>query len=88
MARLKRIVLPEDSKFLRRLPASKLDDPDFVKAFDQHTLFYDTFYDAETGLIILLYLKLSFGEWQSSGRLLKRRSGTPFTTCCWRRRRR
>ena len=54
MARLKRIVLPEDSKFLRRLPASKLDDPDFVKAFDQHTLFYDTFYDAETGLITLV----------------------------------
>lgn len=54
MTRLTSICLPDGSRYLRRIPTPKLEDPDFVAAFDQHTLFYDVFYDEEPGLITLI----------------------------------
>lgn len=54
MARLSGLSLPEDSKFLRRIPRLKLDDPDFISAFDRHTLFYDVFFEPASGEITIV----------------------------------
>lgn len=54
MARLNGLRLPDDSKFLRRLPRMKADDQEFVDAFDRHTLFYDVFYEPETNEISIV----------------------------------
>jgi hypothetical protein len=51
MGILRGIRLPSDSRYLRNIPPSKADDPEFVAAYDQHTLLYDAFYDPETGVI-------------------------------------
>jgi hypothetical protein len=51
MARLTGLRLPDESRFLRRVPVAKKDDADFVAAFDRHTLFYDVFHDPGTGTI-------------------------------------
>ena len=51
MAKLSGLRLPDDSRFLRKIPPSKRDDADFVERFDRHTLFYDVFHDPEAGTI-------------------------------------
>jgi hypothetical protein len=54
MTTLKGIQLPDGSRYLRNLPGSKETDTDFVDAYDRHTLFYDAFYDADTGFITVV----------------------------------
>jgi hypothetical protein len=54
MARLNGLRLPDESRFLRRIPRIKADDPDFVAAFDRHTLFYDVFHEPGTGEITIV----------------------------------
>lgn len=54
MARLNGLRLPEESKFLRRVPKNKEEDAEFVAAFDRHTLFYDVFFDAGTREITIV----------------------------------
>ena len=51
MAKLTSIRLPDGSRYLRPIPKAKREDADFVASFDQHTLFYDVFFDEGSGLI-------------------------------------
>ena len=54
MQKLQGVRLHENSRYLRIAPLSKQDDPAFMAAFDRHTLFYDAFYDPDTGKIKLI----------------------------------
>lgn len=54
MADLNGVRLPDNSRFLRQIPQDKLDDQEFIAAFDRHTLFYDVFFDESSGDINII----------------------------------
>lgn len=54
ISRLNSVSLPEESRFLRRIPKAKLDDSEFISRFDQHTFIYDAFFDSTDGYITLV----------------------------------
>ncbi len=54
MGILKGVRLPQNSRFLRNVPRSKVEIPAFLDAYDRHTLFYDAFYNPETGVITMI----------------------------------